>query len=151
MVSDDIVLEDRLAIHDLLSRYCHAMDASRADLCIGLFADDAFIQTPVGEATGRAAILAWIEGRLALRSPDHQVGHFLLNSLMTAVSPTHVRVRSMHLYTRQRLDQTAATELISTGIYEDEVRKGATGWQFCSRRFSISAPLDDAYFSRPVC
>lgn len=146
MPSDTIMLEDKLAIQDLLSRYCHAMDASRADLCIELFTDDAAIHTPVGEAEGRDAILAWIKHRLSLRSPDYQVGHFLLNSLLMAVNPSTVKVRSMHLYTRQRLDASAATELLSTGIYEDEVRKSSKGWQFYSRRFSIVSPLQDAYF-----
>ena len=146
MSSVTIGIEDRQAIQDLLSRYCHAMDASRADLCIGLFAEGASLHTPVGAATGRKAILEWIEGRLALRSPDYQVGHLLLNSLITALSPARVRVRSMHLYTRQRLEGPGLTELLSTGIYEDEVRKGSAGWQFHSRRFSIAAPLDEAYF-----
>lgn len=147
MISGDFELEDRHAICDLLSRYCHAMDAARADLCIGLFADNASMHTPVGEAVGRGAILAWIEQRLALRSPEYQVAHYLLNPLLTVITPTKVRVRSMLLYTRQRVDETGTTELLSTGIYEDEVQKTAKGWQFYSRRYSLSMPLDDAYFS----
>lgn len=143
-----IDLQDRLAIGDLLARYCHAMDASRADLCIGLFAEDATMHTPVGEAVGRTAILAWIEQRLALRSPDYQVGHYLLNPLLAAEGPTQVRVRSMLLYTRQRVDESGATELLSTGIYEDVVRKSPDGWQFQSRRYRLSAPLDGAYYAR---
>jgi len=138
--------DDRLAIGDLLAGYCHAMDASRADLCIRLFADEAVLETPVGNAEGREAILEWIEGRLALRSSDYQVGHHLLNPLFAAITPTHVRVRSMLVYTRQAVDTEGATELLSTGIYEDEVVRSAEGWRFLRRRWSLSAPLDEVYF-----
>jgi len=125
------------------------MDASRADLCIELFTDDATIHTPVGEPRGRAGILEWIEGRLALRAPDYQVGHYVLNSLMTRSSPNSVKVRSMFLYTRQRRDGSSNAELLGAGIYEDEARKETAGWRFSVRRFSIaSPPLDSGFFSR---
>jgi len=147
MNADRIDATDRLAIGDLLAGYCHAMDASRADLCIQLFADDAVLVTPVGTAEGRAAILEWIEGRLSLRASEYQVGHYLLNPLFTAISPTRVRVRSMLLYTRQRIGVDGQSELLSTGIYEDEVGKSPDGWRFLSRRWGLSEPLDAAYFS----
>jgi len=146
MEPNPISLEDRLAIGDLLARYCHAMDASRADLAIGLFAEGAVLETPVGEARGRDAILAWIEGRLALRSSQHQVGHYLLNPLVAASGPDRARVRSMLLYTRQAIGREGSAELLSTGIYEDEVVRGADGWRFLHRRWTLSAPLDAFYF-----
>jgi hypothetical protein len=147
MDSNPISLEDRLAIQGLLARYCHAMDASRADLASGLFAEDAVLETPVGEARGREAIRAWIEGRLELRSPRHQVGHYLLNPLIAASSPDEARVRSMLIYTRQEHDRDGSAELLSTGIYEDEVVLREGLWQFARRRWTLSAALDDVYFT----
>ncbi len=141
-----IDMDDRIAITDLLAAYCHAMDASRADLAIRLFADDAILETPVGNATGRAAILAWIEGRLALRSSVHQVGHYLLNPLFARTSETRIRVRSMLLYTRQSLEENGRSELLSTGIYEDEVERSAGRWRFVRRCWQLKTPLDDVYF-----
>ena len=140
-------VEDRLAIGDLLARYCPAMDASRADLCIGLFAPDAVLETPVGAAEGRDAILAWIEERLSLRSSEYQVGHYLLNPLLAAESESRVRVRSMLIYTRQRVDVEGQTELLSTGIYEDEVGRTNEGWRFLRRRYGLQEPLSDDYFA----
>lgn len=137
---------DRMAISDLLASYCHAMDACRGDLCIRLFADDAVLETPVGHAVGRAAILAWMEGRFALRPSDHQVGHYLLNPLFACESATRARVRSMLLYTRQSLEENGRSELLSTGIYEDEVEKAASEWRFKRRRWTLRAPLDEVYF-----
>lgn len=142
-----IDLEDRMAITDLLAAYCHAMDAARADLAIRLFADDAFLETPVGNAAGRAAILAWIEGRLSIRSSAHQVGHYLLNPLFARTSEARIRVRSMLLYTRQSLEENGRSELLSTGIYEDEVERSREGWRFARRCWQLRTPLEDVYFS----
>ena len=147
MTRDPIDPEDRLAIADLLASYCHAMDASRADLCIRLFAADAVLETPVGAATGRDAILAWIEGRLALRPKGFQVGHYLLNPLFARVDAERIRARSMLLYTRQSTEPEGRSELLSTGIYEDEVVRTAAGWRFVRRRWNLGEPLDDAYYA----
>lgn len=146
MESEPISPSDRAAIGDLLAGYCHAMDASRADLCIGLFTDDAVLETAVGNAEGRDEILAWIEGRLALRDAAFQVGHYLLNPLITLTSEHEARVRSMLLYTRMAVDRDLSAELLSTGLYEDEVRRTAAGWRFSRRRWSLREPLSDAYF-----
>ena len=150
MTSDRIETSDVLAIHELLARYCHAMDAARADLAIELFTEDAVLETPVGSAQGRAAIQEWIEGRLALRSTDHQVGHYLLNPLIAPTDANHARIRSMLLYTRQAVDGQGRAELLSTGIYEDEVARSAERWRFARRRWTLSAPLDGAYFAPAV-
>ncbi len=139
-------LDDRMAITDLLAAYCHAMDAARADLCIRLFAEKAVLETPVGHAAGRAAILAWIEGRLALRPSGFQVGHYLLNPLFARTGATRARVRSMLLYTRQSLEENGRGELLSTGIYEDEVERSSDGWRFTRRCWQLRTPLDDVYF-----
>ena len=147
MTRHPVELEDRLAITELLARYCHAMDASRADLVIDLFAEDAILETPVGNAEGREAILDWIENRLSLRSVDYQVGHYLLNPLLAPISQTRIQVRSMLLYTRQAVDADLSAELLSTGIYEDEVVKTSTCWRFARRRWGLREPLLDAYFS----
>jgi hypothetical protein len=147
MNRDHVDIEDRLAIGDLLARYCHAMDASRADLCIRLFAPDAVLETPVGAAEGRDAILAWIEERLSLRSSEYQVAHYLLNPLFAPESDSRVRVRSMLIYTRQRVGVEGQTELLSTGIYEDEVGRTPEGWRFLRRRYGLQESLSDDYFA----
>jgi hypothetical protein len=139
-------LDERMAITDLLSAYCHAMDAARADLCIRLFAEEATLETPVGHAVGRAAILAWIEGRLALRPSGFQVGHYLLNPLFARTGANRVRVRSQLLYTRQSLEENGRSELLSTGIYEDEVERSSDAWWFTRRCWQLRTPLDVLYF-----
>ncbi|MCR9098210.1 MAG: nuclear transport factor 2 family protein [bacterium] len=85
---------DRSAIHELLARYCHSIDAARGELCAGLFTEDAVLETPVGTANGIAEIQEWIDGRLALRQPDIQVRHSHLTILLAPLSAAEVRVRS---------------------------------------------------------
>ena len=145
MHPNPLPLDDRAAIADLLAGYCHAIDASRADLCIRLFAEDAVLETPVGCAEGRDAILAWMEERLAERDGAYQVGHALLNPLYAPLGPDHVRVRSKLLYTRQAIGVLGGAELIGTGVQEDEVVRTAEGWRFQRRRWALSEPLDPAY------
>ena len=141
---------DRQAIRDLLSLYCHAMDAGRADLCIRLFSTVARIATPVGEAVGRDAIRAWIDERLALRSPDHQVAHYLLNPLVEGTGASQASVRSMLLYTRQLKAGGSPVEVLSGGIYEDSVVKEEGRWRFSERTYGLSLPLGEGFFPAGV-
>lgn len=137
---------DRLAIQELLARYCHSIDAARGELCAALFTDDAILETPVGVAEGGAAIRAWIDERLALRQPDIQVRHSHLTILLAPLSADEVRVRSTLLYTWETLEIPREVDVKSTVIYEDVVRRTPEGWRFASRRCDTRLPLDDVYF-----
>lgn len=147
MSSSTIDTADRLAIHELLSRYCHSIDAARADLCAGLFTDDASLNTAVGNAEGSEAIRAWIEGRLALREEGMQVRHSLLNVLLAPIAADLVRARSTLLYTTQARDAKTSAQLLATGIYEDEIRRTEKGWRFSRRTVEMSPALDEGYFA----
>lgn len=137
---------DRLEINELLARYCHSIDAARADLCAGLFTDDASLNTAVGNAHGSDAIRAWVEGRLALRQEGMQVRHYLLNVLLAPVAADLVRARSTLLYTTQARDAQTSAQLLATGIYEDEIRRTDRGWRFSRRTVEMAPLLDDVYF-----
>jgi hypothetical protein len=138
---------DRFSISELLSRYCHSIDAERADLCAGLFTDDAVLKTPVGHADGHDAIREWIDGRLALREKGVQVRHFMLSTLLAVIDTDRVRARSTLLYTWEGLEIPRQVTVKSTVIYEDEVRRTSKGWRFSSRVCDTIIPLDDVYFS----
>ncbi len=142
MISD----ADRLAILELLSRYCHSIDAPRADLCAGLFTEDAVLETPVGTAEGALAIREWIDGRLALRQDGVQVRHFMLSTILAPIEPDRVRARSNLLYTWETLEMPREVSVKSTVIYEDVVRRTAAGWRFASRMCDTQLPLDDVYY-----
>ena len=137
---------DRLAIHQLLARYCHSIDAARGELCAALFTDDAKLETPVGVACGGEAIQEWIEGRLAMRQPEIQVRHSPLSVLLAPLSADEVRVRSTLLYTWETLEIPREVDVKSTVIYEDVVRRTSEGWRFASRTCDTRLPLDDVYF-----
>ena len=145
-MANSLPAEDTFAIHELLARYCHGMDAARADLVINLFMEDAEMYTQVGNSSGKTQIKTWIDERLAQRDPKFQVGHFLLNPLVSAESESEAKVRSMLLYTKQSLDFSAPCELVATGIYEDVVLKTADGWKFKTRHSTLNAHLHDVYF-----
>jgi len=137
---------DRGAIHELLSKYCHSIDAARGDLCASLFTESATLETPVGTAEGAAAIREWIDGRLELRQEGVQVRHFLLSTLLAPLASDRVRARSILLYTWETLEMPREVSVKSTVIYEDVVRRTPSGWRFESRRCDTQLPLDDVYF-----
>ena len=137
---------DRLAIHELLARYCHSIDAARGELCAALFTDDATLETPVGVAEGGAAIREWIDGRLAMRQPEIQVRHSPLSVLLAPIDSDQVRVRSTLLYTWETLEIPREVDVKSTVIYEDVVRRTPEGWRFASRKCDTRLPLDDDFF-----
>jgi len=121
---------DRSSITELLSRYCHSIDADRADLC-----------------AGQSAIREWIDGRLALREKGVQVRHFMLSTLLAQIDADRIRARSTLLYTWEGLEIPREVTVKSTVIYEDEVRRTPKGWLFSSRECDTALPLDDVYFS----
>ncbi len=137
---------DRLAIHELLARYCHSIDSARGELCAALFTEDATLETPVGVAEGKAAIQAWIDERLALRQPEIQVRHAVLTILLAPLDSDRVRVRSTLLYTWETREIPREVDVKSTVIYEDVVRRTPEGWRFASRKCDTQLPLDDVYF-----
>jgi len=139
---------DRSAISELLSRYCHSIDAHRADLCASLFTEDAVLKTPVGQAEGAKGIRDWIDERLALRQEGTQVRHFMLSTLLAPLDDDRVRARSILLYTWETLEIPREVSVKSTVIYEDEVRRTSAGWRFSARTCDTQLPLDDIYFGQ---
>ncbi len=137
---------DRAAIEELLARYCHSVDAARADLFAGLFTEDAVLETPVGKAQGIAEIREWFDGRLALRQEEIQVRHLSLSVLLAQIEPDRIRARSTLFYTWETLEIPREVSVKSTVLYEDVARRTSSGWRFESRRCDTRLPLDDVYF-----
>lgn len=142
-----ISTQDRGEIHDLISRYSHAVDAGLKSEWLALFSENGQLNTPVGSPQGHTELRQWIEERLASREPQWQVRHFVVNTLIIPVTENRARARSMLLYSRQNIGQPLSAEILATGIYEDEVLRTEQGWRFVSRTMEVATPLDPAYMS----
>ena len=77
-----------------------------------------------------------------------------MNTLLLPTSPDVVRARSYVLLTRQGAADPSqgsaaatGTELVATGVYEDEIHRTSGGWKFKSRRTDSALPVDPAFLA----
>lgn len=131
-----IVIEDRVAIEDLFTRYLWSYDCTDEEEFLSLFTDDALV---VGKSTryqGKPEILGWFRYLIAMREREgddiwmHEAGQFRFISTGQAclvyAYATHFNGNSAK----------AVRGVRSLGYFACECVKAHGGWQF--RRFSIS-------------
>lgn len=126
---------DRLAIQELIARYCHALDLQDWPAFHALFTDDAVLDyTQFGGPKGSAAELeAFLSPVLqSLANAQHMAATVMIDfsedrdsarARCTAIVP-------LTAPTSEGGEQTAFSGL----WYEDEMRRTAAGWRIASRR-----------------
>lgn len=133
-----LTAEDRLAIGELLARFCHASDYADYDTLAGLFAEDVTteivglgtfpgLEWQVRHARDSAS---WTDGqnRHAVTNlwiepeGDGAVAHYFLINLVSGASPGEAR-------------------LMTTGRFDDHVVRTAAGWLIARRRFTPDQPF----------
>ncbi len=131
-----LVLEDRIAIEDLFTRYLWSYDCTDEEEFLSLFTDDALV---VGKSTryqGKPEILGWFRYLIAMREREgddiwmHEAGQF---RFMSAGQACLVYAYATHFNSNSA---KAARGVRSLGYFACECVKGHGGWQFL--RFSIS-------------
>lgn len=131
-----LVLEDRIAIEDLFTRYLWSYDCTDEEEFLSLFTDDALV---VGKSTryqGKPEILGWFRYLIAMREREgddiwmHEAGQF---RFMSAGQACLVYAYATHFNGNSA---KAARGVRSLGYFACECVKGHGGWQFL--RFSIS-------------
>jgi hypothetical protein len=121
-----ISTDDRLAIYELIALHGHLMDAGEFDRLDELFTDDFVYDV---EALGHGRIRGaqtFVETATAL-GENNPLGHHVTNSLVIAEEDDGgVRVRSKGI-------GIGTDGSSGTVIYEDIVRRTATGWRIAFR------------------
>ena len=124
-------VEDRLAIRELISRYCFSIDDHDLQAVGDLFTEDASFSSLDGvmSAKGRAAIVKQFEGRFSALGAGH---HFSHDQVVEFESETRARGRvSLHAEL-WRNGKTMITALRYADIYEKQAGK----WRFAERVIS---------------
>ncbi|MEU8331778.1 nuclear transport factor 2 family protein [Micromonospora sp. NPDC048839] len=119
-------VEDRLAVHELLSLHGHLMDSGEFDRMGELFCADIVYDVSAfgfGELHGYEAIT---EAGLALGDAN-PVGHHVTNICVSEDPDGTVRVRSKGI-------GVSADGSVGSVVYEDVVRREAAGWRIAYRR-----------------
>ncbi|MEU8288722.1 nuclear transport factor 2 family protein [Micromonospora sp. NPDC048905] len=119
-------VEDRLAVHELISLHGHLMDSGEFDRMGELFCTDIVYDVSAlgfGELRGYEAIT---EASLAVGDAN-PVGHHVTNICVTEDPDGTVRVRSKGI-------GISADGGVGSVVYEDVVRREAAGWRIAYRR-----------------
>ena len=123
---------DRLAIHDLLARYCHAIDQHRWTDLRALFADDARVDfTAFGGPRGDADMLIAFLQRVVegLAGSYHST-----TSIMCDLDGDRATVRSAAHVVLSSKGPDGDEQHNHVGLwYEDELARAPTGWRFARR------------------
>jgi 3-phenylpropionate/cinnamic acid dioxygenase small subunit len=117
--------EDRTEIHDLIARYCHAVDFRDTQAWAETFAvDGQYCRPPRAAVVGRPALAEFAKRGGATRH--------LLTNIVVDETPGGAMARCYFmLYAPVARDQ--AFEVKATGRYIDELVKTDEGWRFAKR------------------
>ena len=119
--------EDQLAIQQLYARYNHAIDSGKADAWAETFTEDGvFASSASGTTTGREALRAFATAFSSRLKARHWT-----NNLVLEATPDGAKGTCYLMLLRLSEGQPASP--IATGIYRDDLVKGAQGWRFAKR------------------
>ena len=124
---------DFVELQQLLSRYCHIVDAKAWDQLDQIFADDASVTV-----TGVYPTSTGIEDLRALYARmNHPVAHTSSSVIVVDSGSATARLASKWVTIR-------ADGLTGTGVYEDIVVRTAEGWRISERvaRPAVAPPRD---------
>ena len=137
-------LEDVEEIRALLLEYARRLDAADYIGYSELFAVEGELDAQLGQARGRAAIVALLEHRLGLQPDQPRPGAVHLNG-SPAVTLDGDRATSVVIWAYVTHDEEGFPLLLQLGHYYDELVREDGQWRFQRRRITRDlgfSPLD---------
>jgi hypothetical protein len=130
----DLSADDRLAIHEVLSRYCHSIDRGRWDEFGELFTDDCRLDLSqvMGLYEGKAGIQTFAE---TIRKIGIFMRHITTNVVIRG-DGQRARAESYVI----AITGSEANANQTTGFYDDELVKVGGRWRLRSRRLALDVP-----------
>jgi len=130
--------EDKLAIHELLARAAYALDERDMEMLAGTFAADARFTLRIaggdliGPFEGRDGIMQLMRGATAEQTDKRR--HVISNVFFEAATEQRaVVVSNLTLMATEH----GAIQLLSAGVYRDEVSRGEHGWELLRRHLDL--------------
>lgn len=129
---------EKMAIRDVLSRYCRSLDRMDKPAAYGVFAAEAtanYYGIYVGTGHG---FIDWVwDAHLTMTSHSHQITNVLIELKGdSAVSEAYVTV------VLQQQRDSGAVELQTRGRYLDRWRKRDGGWQIVAREHIVDTQAE---------
>jgi SnoaL-like domain len=131
----ELTTADRLAIQEVLCRYCHALDRGRWDEFAGLFTDDCCLDL--------SQVLGRYEGGAGIRQFCEMIGslNLFMRHLVTNVVVEGDGGRaSAAAYVIAITGAQGSSPRQTTGLYEDELVKRDGRWLLHRRRLALDVP-----------
>ncbi len=122
-------LEERVAIADLLTRYCCALDNGEIETVVDCFTADARLKSPMIDLAGHQAIRAFAGRFAAQRAGGTQFRHMVTNVAAT-IDGDRARATA---YLLVLISQDGGHRTLPPGRYECDLVKQAGTWRFTRR------------------
>ena len=131
---------DRLAIQDLINRYCDAVTRADWDQCEAVFAPDAVWESPLGlRFESRAAFLESLRrttsNDLLIQTPHSSVITLTGSDRAKATTTIHELVRGVLPAASKLGEAGAEVNIDQYGIYYDDLARIDGEWKFTHRVF----------------
>lgn len=130
--------EDKLAIHELLSRAAYYFDVRNEDGLGECFADDCPMRVNIGDDVklgpfeGRDAIMDLMRGSWDAQNDVRR--HIICNFFFESAGETEATVVSTVVVSAVDGDEIG---LVTTGVYTDRVKKSGGDWQIAERQLDL--------------
>ena len=127
-------LEDKLAIQELIARYNFALNFGDIEGWVNCFSEDGVFDCPFAVFKGHTALRQYITERTAERR-ENPVRHLATN-IIVEVQGDHASAQ-FYLLTLQVRPE--GIQLLTTGVYHDQVRKINGSWRFSYRKVQLDS------------
>ena len=124
-----MIVEDRLAITDLFTRYCCALDNGEVETVVDCFTADASLKSPMIDLGGHDAIREFVGRFAAQRAAGTQFRHMVTNIAAT-VDGDRARATA---YLLVLVSQGRDHRTLPPGRYECDLVQENGAWRFSRR------------------
>jgi len=124
-------IEDVIAIQQLMARYNHAIDGGDSATWADTFTEDGTFDLGGKVLKGREELVGFSDGFSGTVSNPR---HFASNVLIEG-DGDEARVRA-YIHVTKTVGQPAETVIMTSGSYDDTVRRVDGEWRFAARRFT---------------
>jgi ketosteroid isomerase-like protein len=123
----ETLIDDRIRIEDLFSRYMWAIDTGDVEALVGCFTETGALESPaVGRYAGRSAIREFATRFAGFRERGSQLRHVISNLVVSTSGATALA----RCYLVVFLTRDGSSRLLGPGRYECELRKVDGQWLF---------------------
>ena len=121
--------EDKVAIADLFTRYCCALDNGAVETVVNCFTPDAVLKSPMIDLKGHAAIRQFVGRFAAQRAAGVQFRHMVTNIAATIDGDRATATA----YLLVLISQNGTHRTLPPGRYECDLVREHGAWRFCRR------------------